>query len=277
MMRQRRRQRCVLVRAKQRVSVPRCSQLAGSPACCACEARSTVAQDVRTGDPGPQQPGIRGMSVKIDQNCADRGRSRSAIRKTAMKLRIGRLLAIAAFVCCGLASARTLAQNAYITNGFSNNVSVISTATNAVTATIPVGAFPVGVAASPDGSKVYVASAGANTVSVIAAASNTVTATIPGGGQSGGVAVSPDGSKLYVTNFNQGGPGTVSVIATATNTVTATIPVDNDPLRGGPTGVAVSPDGSKVYVTSFNLNNVSVIAAASNTVIATITVGDEPA
>src|SRR6516164_5061897 len=124
MMRQRRRQRCVLVRAKQRVSVPRCSQLAGSPACCACEARSTVAQDVRTGDPGPQQPGIRGMSVKIDQNCADRGRSRSAIGRTAMKLRIGRLLAIAAFVCCGLAGARTLAQNAYITFFFTDTVSV---------------------------------------------------------------------------------------------------------------------------------------------------------
>jgi hypothetical protein len=69
-MRQRRRRRCVLARAKQRVSVPRCSQLAGSPACCACEARSTVAQDVRTGDPGPQQPGIRGMSVELTDKSA---------------------------------------------------------------------------------------------------------------------------------------------------------------------------------------------------------------
>ena len=52
------------MQAKQRVSVPRRSQLAGSPACCTCDARSTVAQDVRTGDPGPQQPGIRGMSAQ---------------------------------------------------------------------------------------------------------------------------------------------------------------------------------------------------------------------
>ena len=43
-----------------------------------------------------------------------------------MKLRIGRLLAIAAFVCCGLAGARTLAQNAYITNFLSNNVNFLS-------------------------------------------------------------------------------------------------------------------------------------------------------
>ena len=95
-----------------------------------------------------------------------------------MKLRIGRLLAIAAFVCCGLAGARTLAQNAYITNFLSNNVSVIPT-TNAVTATITVGGEPEGVAVSPDGSKVYVANSNSDTVSVISTATNRVTATIP--------------------------------------------------------------------------------------------------
>jgi YVTN family beta-propeller protein len=66
-------------------------------------------------------------------------------REDATKLRICRLLAIAAFVSCFLASAQTLAQNTYITN-FDNTVSVISTATNTVTATIPVGSTPFGVA-----------------------------------------------------------------------------------------------------------------------------------
>jgi DNA-binding beta-propeller fold protein YncE len=42
---------------------------------------------------------------------------------------------------------------------------VIDTATNAVTATIPVGEFAQGVAVTPDGSKVYVAN-GSNIVSV---------------------------------------------------------------------------------------------------------------
>ena len=60
-----------------------------------------------------------------------------------MNPRFGRLLAIAAFVCCGLASAQTLAQNAYITNAGDNTVSVIATATNTVTATIAVGGGPV--------------------------------------------------------------------------------------------------------------------------------------
>jgi YVTN family beta-propeller protein len=57
-------------------------------------------------------------------------------------------------------------------------VSVIATATNAVSATISVGNGPLGVAVKSDGSKVYVANQFDNTVSVIATASNTVVATI---------------------------------------------------------------------------------------------------
>ena len=56
-------------------------------------------------------------------------------------------------------------------------MSVIATATNTVIATIPVGAEPLGVAVTPDGSKVYVANSH-NSVSVIDTATNTVTATI---------------------------------------------------------------------------------------------------
>ena len=97
-----------------------------------------------------------------------------------MKLRICRLFAIAALVFCCFAGAQALAQNAYITNLDANTVSVIDTTSNTVTATIPVGSIPLGVAVTPDGSTVYVANEGANTVSVIAMASNTVTATIPG-------------------------------------------------------------------------------------------------
>ena len=95
-----------------------------------------------------------------------------------MKLRICRLLAIAAFVSCFLASAQTLAQNAYITNQGDNNVSVIATATNTVTATInePIFSNPGGVAVTPDGSTVYVANGQANNVAVIDTGTNTITA-----------------------------------------------------------------------------------------------------
>jgi YVTN family beta-propeller protein len=62
-----------------------------------------------------------------------------------------------------------------------------------VSATIAVGSHPVGVAVTPDGSKVYVANRGSRTVSAIATAPNTVVATIDVGLAPFGIAVTPDG------------------------------------------------------------------------------------
>jgi YVTN family beta-propeller protein len=110
----------------------------------------------------------------------------------------------------------------YVTNFYSNNVTVIATASNTVIATVAVGSDPFGVAVTPDGSKVYVTNFYSNNVTVIATASNTVIGTpITVGHHPSGVAVTPDGSKVYVTNYRS---GTVSVIATAINT---------SPLRSG--------------------------------------------
>ncbi|MCC4767366.1 PKD domain-containing protein [Methanosarcina sp. DH1] len=186
---------------------------------------------------------------------------------------------------------------AYITNEFSSTVSVIDTATNTVTATVPAGYEPAGVAVNPSGTKVYVANfyvedyentlslsvdaksksskvtteqveTDGGTVSVIDTATNTLIATVPVGSYPIGVAVNPEETKVYVANR---GSSTVSVIDTATNTITATIPVES-----GANGIAVSPDGKKVYVTNLDTGTVSVIDVATNTVTATINVGDTP-
>jgi YVTN family beta-propeller protein len=60
-------------------------------------------------------------------------------------------------------------------------VSVIDTNTNTVSATIPVGNGPEGLAVTADGKKIYVANVWDNSVSVINAATNTVVKTIPVG------------------------------------------------------------------------------------------------
>lgn len=67
----------------------------------------------------------------------------------------------------------------YVTNLGSNNVSVISTATNSAVATIPAGKEPYAVAVSPDGSHVYVGNVDGSTMSVINTATNTVVSTLP--------------------------------------------------------------------------------------------------
>jgi YVTN family beta-propeller protein len=67
---------------------------------------------------------------------------------------------------------------AYITNYVDNTTSVIDIATNNVTATVPVGTGPGGVAVSPDGTKVYVTNSDDNTTSVIDTITNNVTDTV---------------------------------------------------------------------------------------------------
>jgi len=157
----------------------------------------------------------------------------------------------------------------YVTNYGSTTASVIDTTTNKVTATVPVGNHPFGVAVNSDGTKAYVTNDISGTVSVIDTATNKVTVTVKVEYQyPGGVAVNPDGTKVYVTS---GKSNNVSVIDTASNTVTATVSVGKNSH-----GVAVSPDGKKVYVADEYSNNVSVIDTATNAITATVPVGNWP-
>jgi YVTN family beta-propeller protein len=147
-------------------------------------------------------------------------------------------------------------------------VSVIDTATNTVTATIPVGNRPARLDVAADGQHVYVGNSFNNTISVIATASNTVSATIAVGRFPQGVAVTPDSARVYVVNEND---NTVSVIDAATNTVLTTVLVGSIPFD-----IAITPNGQHAYVTNQGDNTVSVIATATNTVAATITAGNSP-
>ena len=124
----------------------------------------------------------------------------------------------------------------------SASVSVIDLTTDTVSATVPVGNYPVSIAIS--GSKAYVTNNGFGgysdrTVSVIDTVTDTVIATIPVGDHPWGIAIS--GNKAYVTNSYD---DTVSVINTVTDTVITTIAVGDYPL-----GIAIS--GSKAYVANY--------------------------
>lgn len=167
-----------------------------------------------------------------------------------------------------LVSAAGAAPFAYITN-LDNTVSVIDTATNNITATaLGRGLSPVGIAVSPDGTKVYLTEHVLE--GVVYALDTTTNLAVPVKVGSGpwGVAVSPDSTKVYVTNR---GDDTVSVIDTATNNVTDTVSVGSSPFE-----VAVTPDGKYVYVTNYNSGTVDVIDTATNKVTATVDVEVNP-
>src|SRR3990172_9502377 len=141
----------------------------------------------------------------------------------------------------GATATGALAQLAYVTSQSDDSVSVIDTISNAVTATIPVGDLPLGIASTPSGRRLYVATLNAQAVDVIDTASNAVIATIgactaPLGCNPGYVAVSPDGTRAWVT---MGASNEVWVIDTATQTVITKIPVTGTQ----PHEVAFTPDG----------------------------------
>ncbi len=186
-----------------------------------------------------------------------------------------------------VAMAPTPATTAYVTNLDSNSISVINTATNRVTATItlPVGAFPEGIAVNPAGTRLYVATNGTQTLTVVDTANNQVVATIAipqaqtqvglAPANPAGVAVTPDGARVYVSDARG---ENVTVISTATNTVLTAITLGPG---ANPTGIAVNPNGNQVYVAMGNPDAVAVIdsnpaSPTFNTVLGTVNVGNNP-
>jgi YVTN family beta-propeller protein len=106
---------------------------------------------------------------------------------------------------------------------------VINTATDTVTATIPV-ATSISVAVSPDGTKVYIPNRGNHTAVVDTSTNQVIGSTDYIGGGQFGVSVTPDGREVYVANY---AANTVTVIDAATYGIIGTIPVGTDPLAFG--------------------------------------------
>src|SRR2546426_5175885 len=88
----------------------------------------------------------------------------------------------------------------FVANQFSGIVSVISDATNAVVAAIPVGSGPAGVAYDSAKGEVFVTNSGSNTVSVISDATNAVVVSVSVGTSPDGVAYDSGKAEVFVTN-----------------------------------------------------------------------------
>lgn len=158
---------------------------------------------------------------------------------------------------------------ALVVNQKSSDVSLIDVETNALLATIAVGARPVSAAYSPDRTTAYVASQEADEVSVIDMASRAVSSTIAVGDGLQSIAVSPNGLVALVGNV---GSDDLSVVDLSSGTVTGSIGVCDSPYA-----VAFSPaDGSTAYVTCSNANTLSVVDVDAGTVASTIAVGSAP-
>lgn len=141
----------------------------------------------------------------------------------------------------------------------SSSLKVVDTATNSVTAVIPVRSSER-VAFSPDGSTIYATNYSNGTMSVIDAGTNRVTATVSGLNAPSRVTISPDGAKAYVVDEG----GALRVVDLKTNTADVLI-ADLYPSK-----VAVSKDGTRAYAANSRTETLTVIDLASGGVIATV-------
>jgi YVTN family beta-propeller protein len=166
------------------------------------------------------------------------------------------------------------AQNGeiYVANYYSDNVSVISGATDRIVGVVDVGSAPISLTLDPLNGDIYVANSGSANVSVVSGSTNLVVATVPvgtGPGWAGSyLAVDAATGDVYVPNYNS---ANVSVISGTTNKVIASVGVG-----AGPRSTAFDSANGEVYVLKTVSDNVTAISGASNLPVATIPVGQDP-
>jgi YVTN family beta-propeller protein len=112
-------------------------------------------------------------------------------------------------------AATTQNDFVFVANSLNNTVVAISTASNVVANTIPVGVAPVALAELPNSAKVYSVNSGSGDVTVINAVDKTAAATIATGSTPLWAIARSDSARVYVLNS---GSGTVSTIDATTDT-----------------------------------------------------------
>ncbi len=131
--------------------------------------------------------------------------------------------------------------------GYSTGSVIPITVTSGTAGTaIPVGADPVAIAVTPDGSTAYVVNAGDGTLTPISLATDSPGAPISVGVAPRAIAIAPGGGTAYVLGGNANASVTPVTLAAdpAHDTAGAAISVPG----GTPTAIALTPDGTSAFV-----------------------------
>lgn len=150
---------------------------------------------------------------------------------------------------------------------FDGTISVIATATHALTKTVYGGDTHYDVAVDSGTHKIYAGSDGLDSVSVLDGATNTI-ATPISALEADGLAVDSSTHMLYVAGL---GNDALTVINESSNTIATTVPMDS-----GGSSVAVDPTTHTIYVVNELANKVTVVDGTTNKVRTTVDVGSEP-
>jgi YVTN family beta-propeller protein len=157
----------------------------------------------------------------------------------------------------------------YVTNEFSNTLSVINGRTDDIETATPILSTPYDVDVDPYSGKVYVANLGSDSISILDGATKDIIATVENVTSPVGLDVDPDGTWIYVTNIDT---NTVSKIDGVTNKIVKNVTVGKNPYSVDISGET----GYRLYVTNTGSDEVSVIDGHSFKLLTTIPVADFP-
>jgi YVTN family beta-propeller protein len=158
--------------------------------------------------------------------------------------------------------------NADIFVGLEGNVSVVSTATNAVVRTFPVDRNPDGLAYDSHNLDLYISDYVWNNVSVVSTKSYDVVGAALLGAAPYDMAFDPTDGDLYIGDLLS---VQLLVVSGATNRV-----IDRIPLGTTPYGVAYDPITKDVYVDDYYAGNVSIVDPSLNRVVGHLPAGTNP-
>src|SRR5947207_6829519 len=162
--------------------------------------------------------------------------------------------------------------NGDVTPGNAGTVAAISTASNVIATTIPVGINPVVLTETPDAKKLYVVNQGSDSVTSINTIDKTVNATLPTGTLAVWAVARSDSARVYVLNQ---GSGSVSSIDTSSEAFS------NVAIGTGGNFMLYDKGRNRLYVTNPVAHTLSILDAAPDppALLATIdlTAGVTPA
>ncbi len=199
------------------------------------------------------------------------------------------------------------ADDIYVANSFSNNVTPVDGVTDTALADIAGGLIPQEVSASPNGDTIYVSNLDSNDIIVIDPRYKTVKDRIPVSCSPSSIAMMPSGAEALAVCRTSGQIVRIDLAQrrqTATLSVSFPHSVAINPAAGiayisrsmfssyvdvislatfsriasitvgrSPQGLAVSPDGKYLYVANFGGGAISVIDTSTNKVISSISIG----
>ena len=160
-------------------------------------------------------------------------------------------------------------QYVLASNWCSWDLSIVSTETNELVATVPnLGRYPRGIVVSPDSRYAYVAVMGESHIAKVDLESRTIVGTIEVGRGPRHVVLDPEGRYLYAS-LNQ--LGEVVKVDLTTDQVVASVPTGSEARS-----LAISNDGTALYVVNYESNTVTALRASDLGVLQNIETGVHP-